>query len=216
MASKFEGVSHLTPDPHLQGLSNAACGITTETKYSEEYVRPIAASYETDGSVFLLWERLAKYSDLGDGKTHKEDICGVTYVRKNKDNKASVIATFRQPSPVCVLIDCKVRTLVESCFTLLLDVLRCSYDFQFRLFASTIVTCRTVSISRLWGCLDRRYLLPIMSFGLLPLVRAGWPKRRKLLVKVMGVCLGNIMACRNMILCKLHRPDVPRSIEETR
>jgi hypothetical protein len=35
-------------------------------------------------------------------------------------------------------------------------------------------------------------------------------------VKVMGVCLGNIMACRNMILCKLHRPDVPRSIEETR
>ena len=63
-------------------------------------MRPIAASYETDGSVFLLWERKAKYSDSSDGKQHSEDICGVTYVKKNNDGNASVIATFRQPTPV--------------------------------------------------------------------------------------------------------------------
>jgi hypothetical protein len=64
-------------------------------------VRPIAASYETDGSVFLLWERKANYSDVGNGQQHNEDICGVTYVKKNTESKATVIATFRQPSPVC-------------------------------------------------------------------------------------------------------------------
>ena len=87
----------------VQGLGDAACGVTTDTKYSEEYVRPIAASYETDGSVFLLWERRAKYSDRGDGRTHSEDVCGVTYLKKDADGMASVIATFRQPSPVRLL-----------------------------------------------------------------------------------------------------------------
>ena len=82
----------------MQGISHAECGIVTDTKYAEESVRPIAASYETDGSVFLLWERKAEYS-RGDTK-HSEDICGVTYVKMATDGKASVIATFRQPSPV--------------------------------------------------------------------------------------------------------------------
>lgn len=60
-------------------------------------MHPIAASYEQDGSVFLLWERKAEYS-RGSTK-HMEDICGVTYV-KMEAGKASVIATFRQPSAV--------------------------------------------------------------------------------------------------------------------
>eukprot|EP00892_Ulva_mutabilis_P002055 jgi/Ulvmu1/11850/UM081_0008.1 len=84
-------------EPRATGISHAECGIVTDTKYAEESVRPIAASYETDGSVFLLWERKAEYS-RGDTK-HSEDICGVTYVKMSTDGKASLIATFRQPSP---------------------------------------------------------------------------------------------------------------------
>ena len=104
MVSETARVGFATASCHwkitLQGLSDAVCGVDTDTKYAEEHVRPIAASYETDGSVFLLWERKAKYSDSSDGKQHSEDICGVTYVKKNNDGNASVIATFRQPTPV--------------------------------------------------------------------------------------------------------------------
>jgi hypothetical protein len=93
----------------LQGLSHAVCGVATDTKYAEEYVRPIAASYEADGSVFLLWERKAQYAR--EGEKHSEDICGVTYVKKDTEHKASVIATFRQPSPVCcsIVVCCTLR-----------------------------------------------------------------------------------------------------------
>lgn len=81
----------------MQGISHAECGVVTDTTYAEEYVHPIAAAFDDDGSVFLLWERKAEYS-RGSTK-HMEDICGVTYV-KMEDGKASVIATFRQPSAV--------------------------------------------------------------------------------------------------------------------
>ena len=95
----------------MQGLSDAVCGVTTDTAYAEEFVRPIVASYETDGSVFLLWERKAAYT-AADGSKHKEDICGVTYVKKEASGKASVIATFRQPSPVRA---CLLRSLLCVC-----------------------------------------------------------------------------------------------------
>lgn len=97
----FENTTIVNPpwadEPRAKGISHAECGIVTDTKYAEESVRPIAASYETDGSVFLLWERKAEFS-RGETK-HSEDICGVTYVKMSTDGKASVIATFRQPSP---------------------------------------------------------------------------------------------------------------------
>ena len=70
------------------------------TKYDQEHIRPLAAAYETDGSVFLLWERKASYTESGNGMT--EDISGATYVKQNKDGQATVIATFRQPTPVCL------------------------------------------------------------------------------------------------------------------
>eukprot|EP00892_Ulva_mutabilis_P001900 jgi/Ulvmu1/11710/UM008_0121.1 len=83
-------------EPRTTGISHAECGIVTDTSYAEEYVNPIAASYADDGSLFLLWERKAEFS-RGSTK-HTEDICGVTYI-KMSDGNASVIATFRQPSP---------------------------------------------------------------------------------------------------------------------
>jgi uncharacterized radical SAM superfamily Fe-S cluster-containing enzyme len=94
----------------LQGLSDAVCGVDTHTKYEDEHVRPIAASYETDGSVFLLWERRAKYAGSRDGQQHNEDICGTTYVKKAQgaDSKASIIATFRQPTPVRICVRCQL------------------------------------------------------------------------------------------------------------
>lgn len=88
----------LTPSSALQGLSDAICGVDSQTKYTQEHIRPLAAAYETDGSVFLLWERKASYADNGNSMT--EDICGATYVKKDKRGHASVIATFRQPTPV--------------------------------------------------------------------------------------------------------------------
>jgi hypothetical protein len=84
----------------MQGISLAECGVLVGTDYSTEEVQPIAGSFEEDGSGFLLWERKASYAV--DGKEHLEDVCGVTYVQI-EDGSATIIATFRQPTPVCTL-----------------------------------------------------------------------------------------------------------------
>lgn len=83
----------------MQGISHASCGITTQTAYSDEQVTPIAAASDA-GSTFLLWEREAHYNGSRDAKPHTEKICGVSYMKKDDAGKATVIATFRQPSQV--------------------------------------------------------------------------------------------------------------------
>eukprot|EP01025_Chloroclados_australasicus_P019439 TRINITY_DN20602_c0_g1_i1.p2 TRINITY_DN20602_c0_g1~~TRINITY_DN20602_c0_g1_i1.p2 ORF type:complete len:146 (-),score=17.87 TRINITY_DN20602_c0_g1_i1:41-478(-) len=76
------------------GIEHAACGVSTQTKYTDEDVRPLAAGYGDDGSLFLLWERKANYTDSG-AAPHVEDICGCTYVKMSTLEKVSVISLGR-------------------------------------------------------------------------------------------------------------------------
>lgn len=46
---------------------------------------------------FLLWERKAWYEESGEQKS--EDVCGCSYIQM-EDGEATIIATFRQPTPV--------------------------------------------------------------------------------------------------------------------
>lgn len=69
----------------------------TSTEYSGEDVNILAGQMERDGSGFLLWERHASYT-LGDER-HYEDVCGCSYLQMDK-GEATIIATFRQPTPV--------------------------------------------------------------------------------------------------------------------
>lgn len=60
------------------------------------------AAASQGGSTFLLWEREAHYSGSTDARQHTERVCGVTYMKTDEAGKAAVIATFRQPSQVCM------------------------------------------------------------------------------------------------------------------
>lgn len=82
----------------MQGLEDAECGVFTSTEYSGEDVNVLAGQIESDGSGFLLWERNASY--MVDERQHFEDVCGCSYIQMDK-GEATIIATFRQPTPVC-------------------------------------------------------------------------------------------------------------------